>query len=186
VRHAAVVVPIVAGPEPAVLFIRRAGHLRRNAGQIAFPGGLVDESDAGDLRQTALREFEEELGVAAGAVDVVGRLPDTLVINRTVLISPFVGVLETLPAMRIDASEVDEAFGVPLSRIVEPGALHEGIEVFGGFRIPTWQLDVDGVHIWGATARILRSLLDAAYDDGALRDRLAAYGIGLRMPGPNV
>ena len=58
-RLAAVVVPLVAGTEPAMLFVRRARHLRRNAGQIGFPGGLADAGDDADLRRTALREFEE-------------------------------------------------------------------------------------------------------------------------------
>jgi 8-oxo-dGTP pyrophosphatase MutT (NUDIX family) len=180
VQRAAVIVPIVAGPEPAVLFIRRAPHLRRNAGQIAFPGGLVDDADRDDLEATALREMEEEIGVGRDRVDVVGRLPDALVINRTVLISAFVGVLEGLPPLVVNRAEVDEAFDVPLARITAQGALHEGIEVFGGLRIPTWQFDFEGIHIWGATARILRTLLDAALDEaGELRNRLARRGVSL-------
>jgi 8-oxo-dGTP pyrophosphatase MutT (NUDIX family) len=124
VRRAAVVVPIVSGPEPAILFIRRAPHLRRNAGQIAFPGGLVDAADRDDLEQTALREMEEEIGVGRDRVALVGRLPDALVINRTVLVSPFVGVVDAPLRTTLDRNEVDEAFTVPLTRIVEPGALH--------------------------------------------------------------
>lgn len=180
-HRAAVIVPIVAGPDPAILFIRRARHLRRNAGQIAFPGGLVDKADGDDLETTALREMEEEIGVGRDRVEVVGRLPDALVINGTVLVSPFVGVLDSLPATVVDRVEVDEAFPVPLGRIAEAGALHEGIEIFGGLRIPTWQFDFEGVHIWGATARILHSLLGALEREGSgLRESLAARGVSLR------
>ena len=166
-----------------MLFIRRAAHLRRNAGQIAFPGGLLDDADRGDLLRTALREFEEELGVGAGAAEVVGRLPDALVINRTVLVAPFVAVMASEPDLRVDRSEVDEAFIVPLATIVAPGALHEGIEIFAGMRIATWQFDYGDTHIWGATARILRSLLDAAALDAPLRSALRARGVSLPTAG---
>src|SRR5580704_1227563 len=95
-RRAAVVVPIVTAGGGHVLFIRRAAHLRRNADQVAFPGGVAEAIDGGDLRATALREFAEELGVDAGRVNVVRRLPDALVINRTMLVTPFVGLLSNM------------------------------------------------------------------------------------------
>ena len=176
-RRAAVIVPIVAHHRPTVLFVRRAAHVRRNAGQMAFPGGLEDERDRGDLRTTALREFEEELGVSRHAVEIVHRLPDALVINRTVLVSPFVGILASLPSLFLDETELDAAVEIPLSRIATPGALHEGIETFGGFRISTWQFDDGATHVWGATARILRALLDALRDDERFRAALAERGI---------
>jgi len=176
-RRAAVVIPLIAGEEPGVLFVRRAAHLRRNAGQIGFPGGLVDDDDAGDLLRTALREFEEELGVGRDAVDVVHRLADALVINRTVIVTPFVGVLRGRPELRVDRREVDAALVIPLARIVAPGALHEGVEAFAGLRIPTWQFDDGATHVWGATARMLRTLLEAVRDEPALRAALAERAI---------
>jgi 8-oxo-dGTP pyrophosphatase MutT (NUDIX family) len=178
-RRAAVVVPIVAAGEPSILFIKRARHLRRNAGQIAFPGGLVDDADGGDLRATALREFHEELGVPAALVDIVGRLPDALVVNRSVLVAPFVGVLATMPPIDVDHDEVESAFAIPIAHVVAPGSLHEGFEAFAGLRIRTWQLDYGDAHVWGATAWILRSLLKEVAGDVTLRAALAARGVAL-------
>jgi 8-oxo-dGTP pyrophosphatase MutT (NUDIX family) len=144
---------------------------------MGFPGGLVDAADRDDLRHTALRELQEELGIGAEAVTIVHRLPDALVINRTVLVAPFVGVLTSLPALRIDPEEVEAALDVPLRRIVAPGALHEGIEAFGALRIPTWQFDDGAIHVWGATAWMLRSLLEAVAENPNLAAALRARGI---------
>jgi 8-oxo-dGTP pyrophosphatase MutT (NUDIX family) len=177
VRRAAVVVPIVAGTEPSILFVQRAAHLRRNAGEVGFPGGLVEADDAGDLRRTALRELHEEIGVPDERIAIVRRLPDALVINRTVLVAPFVGVIAPPLALRVDANEVAGVFDVPLARLFEPGALHEGIERYGPLRIPTWQFDFGEHHIWGATARMLRSLLETLEGDEQLRAALTERGV---------
>ncbi len=177
VRRAAVLVPIVAGRQASVLFIRRAAHLRRNADQVAFPGGLADEADGGDLRTTALREVAEELGADAGRVAIVHRLPDALVVNRTVLVTPFVGVLAERPALRLDDREVAAAFFIPFTAIVAPGGVHQGVEIYDDRPIPTWQFDWRGVHVWGATARILRLLLVEIENDAPLRAALAAAGV---------
>jgi 8-oxo-dGTP pyrophosphatase MutT (NUDIX family) len=160
-----------------VLFVRRAAHLRRNAGQVAFPGGLADPADRCDLERTALREFSEELGVPPEAAEIVHRLPDALVVNQTVIITPFVGIMRERVTLRVDRSELDAAFEIPLGHIVAPGALHEGIERVGTLRIRTWQLDHGAQHVWGATARILRSFLDAVARDPVLRATLESAGV---------
>lgn len=178
-KRAAVVIPLVAGADPFILFVRRAAHLRRNAGQIGFPGGLVDAADRGDMRHTALRELEEELGLDAEGIVLVHRLPEAVVVNRTVQVTPFVGVVAERPVLKIDAHEVDEVLEIPLARIVEPGALHEGIEHFAGLDIPTWQFDYKRIHIWGATARILHGFLEAVAENARLRAELAVLGITL-------
>ena len=176
-RRAAVVVPILTGPHPSVLFVRRAAHLRRNAGQVGFPGGLVEAADGGDLRLTALRELEEEVGIPQTRVTIVHRLPDALVINRSVLVAPFVGVVDPPLELRLDYAEVEGTFDVPLARLAEPGALREQVEAFGALRIPTLALDFGPHHIWGATAWMLRSLLAALERDASLRETLIAYGV---------
>jgi 8-oxo-dGTP pyrophosphatase MutT (NUDIX family) len=177
VRRAAVVVPIVAEPQPSVLFIRRAAHLRRNADQIAFPGGLADDADGGDLRATALREYREELGADPAGLEVVHRLPDALVVNETVLVTPFVAVAQQRPALTLDAGEVAAAFFVPFAVIAAPGAVHQGVELFDGRAIPAWQFDWNDVHVWGATARILRLLLVEIENDASFRAALGRSGI---------
>ena len=73
-RLAAVVMPIFANPPHEVVFVERATHLRRHAGQIAFPGGALDEEDGGDLARAGLRELSEEIGIAPAAVEMVDRL----------------------------------------------------------------------------------------------------------------
>src|SRR6476646_9943921 len=91
-RPAAVLVPLLAAaPEPRIVFTRRNEDLSRHAGEISFPGGLADPGE--DLRDTALRETEEELGVDRGDVDVLGALPPVHTHVSGILIAPFVGLL---------------------------------------------------------------------------------------------
>ncbi len=184
IQRAAVIIPIVTAGGGDVLFIRRAAHLRRNADQVAFPGGVAEAIDGGDLRITALREFSEELGVAAACVHIVRRLPDALVVNRTVLVTPFIGLLSTVPHFEADPAEVAAVFFIPLDAIRAPGALHEGIERFDGRAIPTWQFDWNGIHVWGATARMLSFLLDVLATDAGLRSELRDSGVSVPSANP--
>jgi 8-oxo-dGTP pyrophosphatase MutT (NUDIX family) len=163
--RAAVVIPIVLEAEPLVAFVRRALHLRRNPGQIAFPGGLIDETDA-DLRATALRELEEELGIRQDRVEVVARLDDVHVIDRSARVTPFVGLIEPPLSARLDSDEIAELHLVPLREIVARDAVRRGIEVLPGREIATWIFDYRGLHIWGATGRMLEAFV-RAYESGA-------------------
>lgn len=157
--EAAVVVPIVRHDEPTIVVVRRAAHLRRNPGQIAFPGGIIDASDV-DARSAALREFEEELGVPRARVRIVDRLDDVTTLALCVVIAPFVGLLEAPLVYAHDASETQSVHEIPLAALYEPGALHEGREPVSheghAYEIPTWLFDHADLHVWGATARILR------------------------------
>ena len=157
---AAVVVPIVRRDEPAIVFVRRARHLRRNPGQIAFPGGIIDATDR-DARSAALREFEEELGIPQSCVQIVDRLDDVTTLALSVTIAPFVGLLDVSPAYAREASETESVHEVPLAAVYAPGALHAGIEsvLHEGRRrdVPSWLFDYDGLHVWGATAHILHA-----------------------------
>jgi 8-oxo-dGTP pyrophosphatase MutT (NUDIX family) len=158
--EAAVVVPIVRRDEPAMVFVRRAAHLRRNPGEIAFPGGLIDAADP-DARSAALREFEEELGVPRAAVRIVDRLEDVTTLALSVVIAPFVGLLDAPPAYACDARETESVHEIPLGAVYQPGALHEGFEaVFRdgiAYDVKSWLFDYDDIHVWGATARILHA-----------------------------
>lgn len=159
---AAVVVPIVRRDDPTLVLVRRAAHLRRNPGQIAFPGGIIDATDV-DARAAALREFQEELGVAAERVRFVARLEDVVTLALSVTVTPFVGIVDPPLAFACDASETERAYEIPLTAIYAEGALHRGIEAVaaGGttYDVPTWLFDYEDVHVWGATARMLRALL---------------------------
>ena len=159
---AAVVIPIVRHNDPAIVFVRRARHLRRNPGQIAFPGGIVDASDAGP-REAALREFEEEIGLPRERVEIFARLEDVVTLALSVTVTPFVGTIDPPVDYAFDANETANVHEIPLRTIYETGRLHRGTEsvVHDGTRydVPTWIFDDVGIHIWGATARMLHALV---------------------------
>jgi 8-oxo-dGTP pyrophosphatase MutT (NUDIX family) len=140
----------------AVLTERRA-DLRRHAGEVSFPGGRRDESD-GDLRETALREAHEEIGLPPEAVDLVGALQPTPTIATGYAIYPFVGLIEPGQAWELSPNEVAEVLELPLA------ALRAGYGrrrlMRRGIPIRTDTYVVDGKLIWGATARILADLFD--------------------------
>jgi 8-oxo-dGTP pyrophosphatase MutT (NUDIX family) len=173
-RRAAVIVPILSAPPPMLVFVRRAAHLRRHAGQIAFPGGLVEEDDAGDLARTALRELDEELGIPSERIAILGRLPDVETVTGGVRITPFVGLVAGGGTLSIDPAETEEVFEVPLDAVFVPGAVHEGDERVGTTVKRTWQFDHGSIHVWGATGRILRDFVAASeLRDTSLGRRLA-------------
>lgn len=158
--EAAVVIPIVRRDEPALVLVRRAAHLRRNPGEIAFPGGIVDATDR-DARSAALREFEEELGVPQTCVRIIDRLEDVTTLALSVVIAPFVGLIDARATFAPNASETQSVHEVPLHALYAPGALSEGFErvVFNGrtLEVRSWLFDYEDLHVWGATARILHS-----------------------------
>ncbi len=122
-RPAAVLVPIVDHRDgPAVLLTRRTEHLSDHAGQIAFPGGRVEPADE-SVVHTALRETDEEIGLAPARVEVIGTLPDYLT-GTGYRIAPVVGLIEPGFTLRLDPFEVAEVFEVPLAFLMDP-ANHE-------------------------------------------------------------
>jgi 8-oxo-dGTP pyrophosphatase MutT (NUDIX family) len=162
VLYAAVVIPIVRYDDPALILVKRAAHLRRNPGQIAFPGGIVDPGDA-DERAAALREFEEELGVPRDRVRIVDRLDDVVTLALSVTVTPYLGMLDPPVALAFDPSETEAVYEVPLRALYAPGALHRGTERVErdgkSFAVPSWLFDYDGIHVWGATARMLQGVI---------------------------
>ena len=164
-RDAAVLIPIVAEPEPALIFTRRTDTLPSHRGQISFPGGSIDPGDR-DPAAAALREAHEEIGLDPSAVRVVGELDSLQTFVSGFVVTPIIGWLEEEPALRPNPREVAEVLRVPLEDLTdeirrEPGFLH------GDRSYPTeawvWRDNV----IWGVTARILRVFLG----------RLAAAGL---------
>jgi len=156
-RPAAVLVPVlVARDEPRLVFTKRTETLSRHAGEISFPGGMADPGE--DLAATALREAEEELGLAPADVELLGSLPPVHTHVSGILVVPFVGLLHREPRFTPNAGEIAEVLEFPLQRLIDVG--EERWFEREGFRFRTHVFDVDDHVIWGATARILRSFLD--------------------------
>jgi 8-oxo-dGTP pyrophosphatase MutT (NUDIX family) len=155
-RIAAVLLPLVGLEDPELVFTRRTDDLPRHPGEISFPGGMEEPVDDGP-RATALREAEEELGIAPASVEVLGALAPVHTVVSAILIVPFVGVLSGEPAFRLDEGEVAEVLSYPLSRLLAAETLVEwpiGDQTYRGFAY-----EMDGNTIWGATAFILHDFL---------------------------
>jgi 8-oxo-dGTP pyrophosphatase MutT (NUDIX family) len=162
-RPAAVMVPVLDLAEPSLLFTVRSMDVSDHKGEISFPGGVRHQEDR-DLLHTALRETEEELGIAPGRFDVVGSLPPTQTVVSGFLIAPFVGVLAERPPLRPSPVEIDEVLELEIRRLA--GVEREaGVDRDGERR--TWfAYEVDGNTVWGATGRIVHSFLEALRDGG--------------------
>jgi 8-oxo-dGTP pyrophosphatase MutT (NUDIX family) len=160
-RPAAVLVPVWLRPEGAVLILtKRSSHLKHHPGQIAFPGGKVDATDAGP-QAAALRETHEEIGLDPTRAEIIGTLP----VHETVTgfaITPFVGILRGPFTPIPEAGEVDEVFTVPLSHVLDPARFSVQGRRWMGERRRFYTVPYGPYYIWGATARILRGLAERA------------------------
>jgi 8-oxo-dGTP pyrophosphatase MutT (NUDIX family) len=155
-KDAAVLVPLYRDPLTAVFTERRA-DLPHHAGEISFPGGTQDEPDE-DLRVTALREAEEEIGLPPSAVEIVGALPPVGTFVTGYRIFPFVGTIERGHVWRPAEAEVAEVLEFGLSDLVAGHRMKRLLRKGVPIKTPTYT--VDGHLIWGATARIVQSLLE--------------------------
>jgi 8-oxo-dGTP pyrophosphatase MutT (NUDIX family) len=163
--HASVLVPLVLRDEMTVLLTQRTDHLSDHPGQISFPGGRAEASDA-DAVATALREAHEEIGLEAFEVEILGSLP-TYTTGTGFIVTPVVGLVQPGAVLRPDPIEVAEVFEVPLAWLMDP-ANHQrhAVDLLGAtrefFSIPWQGEDAQGVprryFIWGATAAMLRNL----------------------------
>jgi 8-oxo-dGTP pyrophosphatase MutT (NUDIX family) len=162
-RPAAVLVPLVDHPPGhphgmTVLLTQRTAHLTAHAGQISFPGGRIEAHDP-DPESAALRETEEEVGLPRDRVNVIGRL-DTYLTGTGFEITPVVGIVRPPFPLAIDPFEVEEAFEVPLSYILD-SRNHQRVErQSGAHRRVFYVLPYEGRNIWGATAGILVNLAE--------------------------
>jgi 8-oxo-dGTP pyrophosphatase MutT (NUDIX family) len=155
--------------EPHLVLTRRRADLKRHAGEISFPGGRRDAEDT-DLAATALREAEEEIGLAPAEVKLLGELPPTSTFATNYLIHPFVGLIRQGVAWRLSPREVDAVLELPLQALRE-GRTRTRLER-RGISFETDAFLVDEHLIWGATARILEDLLGELASPGALADAL--------------
>ncbi len=152
--RAAVLVPLVNRPAGLqVLLTQRTAHLADHAGQISFPGGRAEEHDA-SVAATALREAEEEVGLPASAVTVLGRLADYETVTGY-QVTPVVGWVEPPFALCPDPFEVADAFEVPLDFLLDPANQQRHFRMLGETRRDYWAIPWRDRYIWGATAAML-------------------------------
>lgn len=158
-RNAGVLCAIEAGPDgPCVILTKRSARLKHHPGQIAFPGGKQDKTDA-DPVAAALREAEEEIGLPRGHVEVLGTLPTHETVTGFV-VTPVIARVHTPFADRPERGEVDEIFRVPLFHVTDPARFRvEGRRWRGSIR-HYYTVPYGPYYIWGATARIFRTLAE--------------------------
>jgi 8-oxo-dGTP pyrophosphatase MutT (NUDIX family) len=155
-KDAAVLVALYGEPLTAVFTERRA-DLRRHAGEISFPGGRQDEPDE-DLRETALREAEEEIGLPRSAVTLQGALPPVGTFVTGYRVFPFVATIERPPELHAAEAEVARILEFSLPELVAGHEMRRLVRKGVPIKTPTYT--VDGHLIWGATARIVQTLLE--------------------------
>lgn len=158
VRPAAVLIAVVDHAQPTVLLTQRAAHLHDHAGQISFPGGKIDPADASPL-DAAVREAWEEIGLAREFIDPIGYL-DLYGTSFGFRILPTVARVRSGFSLRINQAEVDDAFEVPLSFLMDPGNHQVHSKEFRGIARSYYAMPFADRYIWGATAGILRVLYE--------------------------
>ncbi len=152
---AAVLVPIVKRTEGyTVLFTRRAETLRNHKGQVSFPGGRRDPEDL-SFAACALREAQEEVGLAAANVEVIGYLDDYPTTTRY-RVTPVVALVTPPSQFLFDPGEVAEVFEVPLSLLLNISSYQPRLLSRAGVNVPSFEINHSGQRIWGATAGMLK------------------------------
>ncbi|MDN2566630.1 CoA pyrophosphatase [Aquibium sp. A9E412] len=161
-RDAAVLVPVVDRPDGAtVILTKRTAALRSHSGQIALPGGRIDDTDASP-EHAALREAEEEIGLKPAEIELVGRMPD-YVTGSGYRIAPVLSVVRPGFTLAINPHEVDDAFEVPLGFLMDPANHRRESRVWQERERYYYTMPFGGRFIWGVTAGILRTLYERLY-----------------------
>ena len=161
IRPAAVLVPIVDHPEPAVLLTQRAQHLPDHAGQVSFPGGKIDKADA-DPCASALREAEEEIGLSHEHVEPLGYL-DLYMTTLGYRIVPVIARVKPGFTLKLNTSEVDATFEVPLAFLMDQSNVQRHSRDWQGMTRHYYAITFGERYIWGVTAGILRNLHERIY-----------------------
>jgi 8-oxo-dGTP pyrophosphatase MutT (NUDIX family) len=157
-KPAAVLVPVVWREHGlALVLTERAAHLSTHAGQVAFPGGRMEPGESAG--EAALREAEEEIGLAPRHVEPIGYLPPYFS-GTGFRVQPLVAVVDSAAAFVPDANEVARLFEVPLFHVLDPARYRRGEIVWRGRERSFFILDYPEAYIWGVTAGIMRSFAD--------------------------
>jgi 8-oxo-dGTP pyrophosphatase MutT (NUDIX family) len=155
---AAVLIAITDQLEPEVILTLRSSEMPTHKGEVAFPGGKVEDSDA-DFTATALREAHEEIGLSPDSVIVIGEL-DQVVSRYGFLVTPVLGIVPENVTLTEESGEIDSVFRVPLKFFLD--GQPDQIDQFGSFRGPRWYFE--RYTIWGLTAVMLAEMFNRFYD----------------------
>lgn len=156
-QPAAVLIPLIdKGDGLTVLFTERAKHLKHHAGQVSFPGGKQEVGDR-DLMFTALRETEEEIGIAANLIEVIGTLPKFRTISRYEVL-PYIGFVDPSFDLTLDHNEVESVFEVPLAYLIDQKNHYIHWAKRHNRQQPIYFITWQDKTIWGATASFVRTL----------------------------
>lgn len=180
-RDAAVLIPILHSADPIlnpkylvkstnqsqialsekteILLTQRTDKVENHKNQISFPGGIQEEHDK-DLEQTALREFEEEMGISSSLVKVIAELPAVPTFSSAFRVKPFVGLVPTGTAMQPNVDEIFKVLHVPLAHVLDSKNIMNETYEYKGVRYPYKTFQFEGHRIWGATARILQIFIE--------------------------
>lgn len=151
-RRAAVLVPLVASDDGlGILLCLRTADVWDHKSEVCFPGGSIEQRDGGPV-EAALRELHEELGIDRSSVEIVGFLDDVATNVSGYVITPVLGYLAAVPPLNPDPSEVERAFIVPLEYLLRFDAVR-------------YDYTFDAMRIWGATGRIVHTLLEVLRTD---------------------
>ena len=143
---------------PHLLLIERPVYDGVHSGQLAFPGGKIEPSDASSL-DAALRETHEEVGIAHDAIQVVGPLTEVFVFASNFIVYPFVGLLQEAPQFILDEKEVAGVLEIPLHTLLQPSIIKEKpIRGALGITLNAPYYDIGGKVLWGATAMMVSEL----------------------------
>jgi 8-oxo-dGTP pyrophosphatase MutT (NUDIX family) len=160
--ESSVILPLQQSDEGlSILFTRRTSTVRHHKNQISFPGGVREARDR-DLRETALRETREEIGIAGDDIEIIGELDDITTVTGY-RISPFVAVIPNHCRLAVNAGEIQELLAIPLARLMDKAIFSTGARSYKGARFTSYFFKVgDNRVIWGATALILVNFLQIA------------------------
>jgi 8-oxo-dGTP pyrophosphatase MutT (NUDIX family) len=143
----------------SIVFIRRTETVKTHKGQISFPGGARDSRDR-TLLHTAVRECHEEIGLKTRDIDIIGEMDDEITTTSNYIVTPFVAMIPWPYRFTRNRDEVAEIIEIPINALLEKGHLKANTETLEDKPIESFTYYYQGKVIWGATARILKKLLD--------------------------
>lgn len=161
IRQAAVLIAVVEREVPTVLLTTRAAHLTDHPGQVSFPGGKIETTDASPL-EAAVREADEEIGLKRDFIEPIGYL-DVYATGFGYRVLPTLAKVHLGFDLTIDPSEVEDAFEVPLAFLMDPLNHRQGSKEFRGIQRFFYEMPYEQRYIWGATAGMLRVLYERIY-----------------------